>query len=598
MATWLNETSFSGYNGSHFRLKLYYDISQSTEGNYSDVTFYLYFTSQDGYSGSGSSANGHINNTYVGNTFSVGRNASVYLGSKTERYNHNEDGTCNANYSATIYCNWTGLGDTTLNGTLSLPTIQRKAIVTSATNFTDEENPTITFNNPAGYRINAKVEFAGEILVRQNIPNTGSYTFELTSAERTLLRQKCTGKTMTVRQTIATCIGGTTENGWSWQDKQMSMVNATPIETSIETIDTNSTTTDLTGNNHTLVKYKSNARVVAIFNTLKYATLSSLTINGVDVTSSAVAGTQTDGVTPYTLTYTINSFDGNSVKVVATDTRGYALEIEDTPLIVDYFLISANASFYRVQPTTGQIGVKFNGNYFNDTFGDENNTLIIRYKYKKTTDQNYSNYVSLVENTDYKISNNTFYSGTSTSESQIVLSTLFDYRYEYELVFEFIDELSTSTTTAIIQKGIPIIWWNKTKFQVNGDLYVADNDGNNARKITDLDIYSSSEIVVGKWINNKPLYRKVIDIGNLPVSGTKTVYTGLDFQNTCVCRKLYGMVVNPQNGVSLPLPFISLTLEYCISIVIDTYSNILITVGADRSGVSGYAIIEYTKNTD
>ena len=118
-------------------------------------------------------------------------------------------------------------------------------------------------------------------------------------------------------------------------------------------------------------------------------------------------------------------------------------------------------------------------------------------------------------------------------------------------------------------------------------------------KITNLSTYSSNEIIIGKWINNKPLYRKVIDIGTLPSSsGSKTVSTGLDFQNTCICRKLYGMVVNQQNGVSLPLPFTAIIPENCISIVIDNSSNILINVGVDRSGVSGYAIIEYTKNID
>ena len=122
---------------------------------------------------------------------------------------------------------------------------------------------------------------------------------------------------------------------------------------------------------------------------------------------------------------------------------------------------------------------------------------------------------------------------------------------------------------------------------------------NNTNDIEGLIDYSSDEIVIGKWINNKNLYRKVIDIGSLPSSaGSKTIPTGLNFQNVCVCRKLYGMAVNPNNGVSLPLPFVAIIPENCISIVIDTNSNILITVGGNRSGVSGYAVIEYTKNND
>lgn len=121
---------------------------------------------------------------------------------------------------------------------------------------------------------------------------------------------------------------------------------------------------------------------------------------------------------------------------------------------------------------------------------------------------------------------------------------------------------------------------------------------NNTNDIEALIDYSSDEIVIGKWINNKNLYRKIIDIGALPsAAGSKTISTGLNFQSVCVCRKLYGVVVNPNNGVSLPLPFPS-TLENTISIALDSSSNILVTVGVDRSNVSGYAVLEYTKNDD
>ena len=597
MATWLNETSFPSGNGSHFRLRLYYDITQSTSGNYSDITFYLYFASVDGYSGSGASSNGYVNGNWVGSTTSVGRNAEVYLGSRIDRYYHNNDGTGSASYSASISSPW-GLGTASLSGTLSLPTIARQAIVTSATNFNDEENPTITFTNPVGYRINAKVEFADEILVRQNIPNTGSYTFELTPAERTLIRQKCTGKSMTVRQTIATCISGTTETYWSWLDKTMTMVNATPTKSSFDVIDTNTTTTAITGDNTKFIKSASNAKVNFNFSTLKYATLSVMKINGVTI-ENITPESSSEGTTNYEVEYTINGINTSNINIYIKDSRGYEYTETKTIDLIDYIPVSANATANRKQPTTGEIETKFNGNYFNSTLGNTRNTLTIKYKYKKVEEQSYSNYITLVENTDYTIDSNTFYSGTYSSEYPITLSPSFDYRYDYEIVIEFSDLLTTASKTITVIKGIPIIQWNKTKFQVNGDLYVADSTGNNPRQITDLDIYSTSEIRVGTWINGKPLYRKVIDIGSLPSSaGSKTVYTGLDFRNACVCRKLYGMVVNPQNGVSLTLPFISLTLEYCISIVIDTYSNILITVGANRSGVSGYAVIEYTKNSD
>ena len=40
-------------------------------------------------------------------------------------------------------------------------------------------------------------------------------------------------------------------------------------------------------------------------------------------------------------------------------------------------------------------------------------------------------------------------------------------------------------------------------------------------------IYSTTEKVVGKWINNKPLYRKVISTGSLPNASVKNINHGI-----------------------------------------------------------------------
>ena len=498
MATFLKETSFPSGNGSHFRLRLYYDLSQNISGNYSDVTFYLYFASVDGYSGSGASSNGYVNNNWVGSTTSVGRNAEVYLGSRTDRYNHNSDGTGSASYSASINSPW-GIGTASLSGTLSLPTIPRYATLTSASNFNDEGNPTITFNNPGGFRINAKLEIGNTQIVRENIPNTGSYTFQLTSAERTLLRQKCTGKTLLVRETIATCIGGTTENYWSWQEKTMTMVNATPAKTRFDTIDTDNTTVNLTGSNTKFIKYKSNAKVNFNFTTKKYAKKSKLTINGVDLSGWAEKSSS-NGTTTYEVEYTFNDINTNKIDIYVKDSRGYEYKETKTLNMINYIPVSANINTYRPQPTTGEIETKFTGNYFNGSFGNSNNNLTIRWKYRKKGDQNYSSYTILTLNDDYKISGNTFYSGNSSSERPIDLGNTYDYRYDYEFVFEINDLLSSTSKTITVPKGIPIIQWNKTKFQINGDLYIADNEGKNPKNFSE--IIENSATVKSEYFTN------------------------------------------------------------------------------------------------
>ena len=110
--------------------------------------------------------------------------------------------------------------------------------------------------------------------------------------------------------------------------------------------------------------------------------------------------------------------------------------------------------------------------------------------------------------------------------------------------------------------------------------------------------YSTTEQVIGKWYNGKPLYRKVISIGNLPNSTTKAVETGLTINSThCIVTKIYG-VANYSNGITLPLPFCSEATGASVVININNSNQLNITTGTDRSAATGYIILEYYKTTD
>ena len=126
MATELKRASFNGGNGSHFYLKLTYDLlSQSIENNTSTIRYYEYVGSQDNYSGSGGSGNGYINSNWVGGTGYVGVNSEVYIGYRDETIVHNTDGTKTVSYSASYSFPWNNLTDSYLDGSLTLPTIPR-----------------------------------------------------------------------------------------------------------------------------------------------------------------------------------------------------------------------------------------------------------------------------------------------------------------------------------------------------------------------------------------------------------------------------------------------------------------------------------------
>ena len=99
----------------------------------------------------------------------------------------------------------------TYTGTWTLDSIPRKASITSASDFTDVDNPSISFSNPGNFKMDVWLEpnpIGDHLCVRENIPNTGSYTWTLTDEEREALRNKCKGNSCTIRLGLYSDVGG------------------------------------------------------------------------------------------------------------------------------------------------------------------------------------------------------------------------------------------------------------------------------------------------------------------------------------------------------------------------------------------------------
>lgn len=99
----------------------------------------------------------------------------------------------------------------TSNGNWTLDSIPRQATITAAYDLTDVANPSISFSNPGGYRVDLWLEpnpVGDHFCIRENIPNTGSYTWALTDAERNALRNKCAGNSCPIRIGLYSYVGG------------------------------------------------------------------------------------------------------------------------------------------------------------------------------------------------------------------------------------------------------------------------------------------------------------------------------------------------------------------------------------------------------
>ena len=101
----------------------------------------------------------------------------------------------------------------TSDGNWTLDNIPRQAKITAAYDFTDVDNPSISFDNPGGYPMDVWLEpnpVGDHLCVRSGIDNTGSHTWYLTEDERKALRNKCAGNSCTIRLGLYSYVGGVT----------------------------------------------------------------------------------------------------------------------------------------------------------------------------------------------------------------------------------------------------------------------------------------------------------------------------------------------------------------------------------------------------
>lgn len=504
----MNGTEFARVGGSYNTafIGTYQVLSQSTSGNYTTFRLYGYFYYGGGTQVSSQTSGGfYLDGTYIyGASYTFGPGYHL-LGTKDITVGHNNDGSYPGRYVGISAQSWHMSGST--GGNIYAGNITRQAYVTGATDFNDEGNPRITFTNPAGFRINARLEFAGTVIRRDNIANTGSYTFNLTEEERNLLRSKCpNSNTLTVREVIATCISGTAEAFWSWQDKTMTIVNANPTFNNFDFEDVNPTTLALTGNNQNIIQGYSSVKatipVEYIATANKYATMSkySFTCSDVqrDITYSSDSSTNN----------TIENVKSGVFNVYAIDSRNNStLVTKNANQTISYNpLVKGNISIARQNGVAEETTLTINGTIDLKDFGQIVNSIQeSKYRYKTTDSSTWSNYKNITVSVD--------------NEGNISFSNLiqgdtadgFDIGNSYNIEVLISDELSSVTFTANLGSGIPNIALHKDGVSIMGKY---NTIAGGLLQIAGENIFrfSTTEMYTGyRWINNKKIYTKTIE---------------------------------------------------------------------------------------
>lgn len=489
-------------------IETYELTGQSTAGNYSTfkIRVYGHYGGNTGSAGSSYCTVWISGTEYNAGSYRLYPNSYTLFAQKDITIQHNDDGSFPSTTVAFAINSYHANGET--SGSISAPAIPRKATITSAPNFNDEENPTITYSNPAGTAVTSLqtciANPQGNVIYvsYRDISKTGtSYTFELTNEERQTLRQATTGTpNLSVKFYVKTVIGGSTYT--STLDKTMTIINGEPTFSNFEYEDINSTTVALTGDSSKLINgYSIVKGTVSVANKAtanKEATMVSYTLKCGENNSN-----QDDYSATESVEITLNSpAISDTVKMYATDNRNTSKIVEKLATLVNYQpLIFTSINVARENGSSEETRLTLQGTIDEVNFGAVTNSIVsATYKY-------ISNASGSTWSADIPITL-TVSNGQFSFDSLILgdTNTGFDIENTYTIVVDIQDKLSSLTSGELaLNSGKPNLALAKTgvavmqkydetlggALQVNGATYI---NGENVTKRKAATIYLSNEV--------------------------------------------------------------------------------------------------------
>lgn len=443
--------SYRGYT-----LQAVWSATQNASGNYSDVTVVHKLVIGSAYSLSISSRKNTCSVDGVVHSYTSPainqKGGTVNLGTTVHRVYHNADGTKSGTLAGTFNINatidGTKVSSITASGAISLDQIVRSATVTSASDFTDDANPTMAYSNPASYTSDAYLEYDGGTIMRSGAVKaaSGSYQFVLTDSERTALRNASKASaTLAVSFVIRTSIGGAYH--YSKLARKMTIVNASPTLGAVTYADTNATTKAITGDGQRIVQGHSVLGVTFSAATAKKgATIASYMVEfggySKRVTS---AGTVSLGAVDVSMS--------QDLTVTVTDSRGFTATSKVAVTVDDYQNPTATIDLHRqnnFEPTT-YITAHSRYSYLNGK-----NAVTITAKFKKVSETAY---------------------GTPVALADSVQSTLTcDRDSAYDFVVTIADKLESTDYNLALGKGIPAFFIDTKKSSVGVNCLPTQNN--------------------------------------------------------------------------------------------------------------------------
>ena len=431
-----------------------------------------------------------VQKSFVVSSYDFRNSQTLTLGTLTfNSIQHNADGTKTVAISSSwntdnSYVLSSG-GSQTLTATssLKLTDIPRQATLTGADNFTDEQNPKISYTNTAGNSVTslqACISLTGSSadIPYRDISKTGtSYTFNLTDAERnTLINATLTSNTRNVTFYVKTVINGVTY--YSTLTRTLTIVNNQPVIGSITYQDTNTTVTNITKNNQVIVQNKSLVRVNFTAPSFKKgATLvkHTFTLNGVTKESTSASGYVDFGV--------VNSATNLTLVSSVIDSRGNKTTNNKEIVISAYNQPNMIVTLNRLNNYEDTTYLTVDGSIS----GIVNNVMTIQYR-SKLKGGSYGSYTTIQDNVKQTLTfdkNNEYVINVVVSDL-LGGSTSKEYDLAKGIFPLFIDTFKNSV-------GVNCFPKNTNSLEIGGNILVND------KKLIDL-IYPVGSIYIS--VNN------------------------------------------------------------------------------------------------
>lgn len=285
----------------------------------------------------------------------------------------------------------------------------------------------------------------------------GSNTITLTAAQRsTILKAMSKIKSFTGTFELKTFSGSAQIGNASSKTAtiQTTAANSAPTFSGFTYEDSNATSAGVTENNQILIQGISTLKITAQTATAKNeASISSYSVVAGNATASSITTTINAGK--------ITTTGSVPVIVTAIDTRGYTTSATVNITVLKYTNIDiSSCAMRRINEVEDATQVSINGSITPVTIGqlNKNGLQYLRYRYKKTSDEEYSNY--------YDLTNLTMHNDNSFNfESHEWLSI--DADYSYYVQFTVADKLTADTVTVTIPQGTPLLSFRRKKIGVN-----------------------------------------------------------------------------------------------------------------------------------